>query len=335
MKSGPGSIVDTNVFQNRTNRTFDTILVAVQSLAGAVADFRSFIGRTDKRILYAVITVLSLFVGIFWIWITPTSYKAAAVLGTVEDNPSAHALGNGIGQVSQALGVNLSTSNLSQGFGPFQELLTSTYLVRLIDQKYHIADMLNLPRNNVSSGLIYDIKRAIKTMIGVPTLPPSRFEELLGVIHGDLEVTPNLQTQTLDVTFTAANPKLAERLLTIFINESDGVLKQRAALRAKMQVDYLTAQVSSVNGEILRQALYPSVVDDETKFLMASSNLPYSVQILDEPFAYSRPDWPRPLWQILVVMVIFQVFFFSVVGYRYLLPESSIFQKDASGTDKF
>lgn len=304
------------------------------SLVGTVTSAWLSIRQNNKRSLhvaaYIAVTAVSLFLGFFWVSITPVSYQARAVLGAVEGNGNRGTIG-GIGQISQALGVSLSANNLSQGFGRFQELLASAYLVRLVDEKYRVADMLSVPPDGaVSSSLRLRGTRAIKDMLGVPTAPLSRFEQLRNSIRGALGITPVLQTQTIEVTFNAVTPDLAKRLLSILIDEADGVLKQRAAARAGKEVGYLMRQLSTVNGQVLREALYPSVVEGETRLLMASSDLPYSVETLDEPFASSQPDWPRPTWQIGVVFVIFQVFYLAMRGYRYLLPEQSVFRDEKS-----
>jgi hypothetical protein len=290
-----------------------------------------FITQQNKKTLWAVVTAFSILLGLCWIAFTPTSYQASAVLGAVEDNNKGASVGGGIGAISQSLGIAISPNNLSQGFGRFQELLNSTYLVGLVDEKYHIADTLGLPHDGAPVG--FSFRNAIKSMLGMPTTPTPRFEQLLGVIHGALTITPELQTQTIEVTFTARTPKLAQRLLLIFITEADNVLKQRAKIRSSKEIDYLTNQLRTINGQVLREALYPSVVQSEENLLMSSNELPYSVEILDAPFASSKPDWPRPTWQLLVMVTIFQVLFFSMIGYKYLLPDNSIFEKDEPGAD--
>ena len=151
---------------------------------------------------------------------------------------------------------------------------------------------------------------------------------LYNAINNGLGVTPNLRTQTITLTFSASNPQLATRVLTILIKEADGILKQRAANRAQKEIKYISQQLRTIEGPYLREILYPSVITSESKLLMAKSDLPYSVQLLEQPFTSVKPNWPRPRYQVFVIVVIFQIIFFSIIGYKYLLPGNSIFRTD-------
>jgi uncharacterized protein involved in exopolysaccharide biosynthesis len=281
----------------------------------------------DKKILYALVTALSLFLGIFWVWMTPTSFTASAVLGAVQQNKGA---APGVGQISQALGLGLSLNNVSSDFGRFQELLTSKYLLQVADQKYHLADMLDIPEGAPPPTLRSAITGPIKALIGAPTVPPTRFEQLISKVQGNLEVTPQAQTETLEVAYSANSKVTAEKILNILLLEADNILKQRAAQRSKGEVDYLTRQLGTINSEGVRQSLYPSVVQSETVLLMSNSDMPFAAEILDRPFSPSLPAWPRPTWQIMIVFAAMQILFFAITGYRYLMPDRSLFQHDGS-----
>lgn len=297
-------------------------MAATDAIIGAQKHFR----KAKKKTFHIIVTAVSVVIGLVWVAITPASYQASAVLAPAGDD-NRPALG-GVGQLSAALGVSLNPNNLSGGFGHFQELLTSVNLARIVDKKYHVGDMLGIPRDNIQNGFASEIKVGIKRMLRIPSQPQPRSEILYNAISNGLGVTPNLQTQTITVTFSAKNPQLATRVLTILIKEADGILKQRAAYRAQKEIKYISEQLRTIGEPNLREILYPSVMTSESKLLMAKSDLPYSVQLLDEPFTSIKPNWPRPRWQVLVIVVIFQIIFFSIIGYKYLLPGNSIFRTD-------
>ena len=301
---------------NDRKRTMDdaqTVIVAKKWKAVAFGR----IGRKFKA--YAAVTALSVVVGVAWVAMTKVSYQASATLTAVDhDHGSGASLKSA---VSGTLGLAISSLNIAKNFGSFEVLLTSTRVVKLVEHKYHIADMLKIPPSGTANvGLLGHAVDGIKESLGIPVTPVPRFERLLDYVRANMSARPILETESIKVTFQARKPELAKKILTVFINETNAVLKKRAADRADTAIKFLQKEFSMSPPAGVSGALYERFLSDKFTLTMLGANLPYSVQILDPPFASVRPYWPRPVFQIAVIFVVFQVLYFSALGFRYIVP---------------
>jgi hypothetical protein len=238
----------------------------------------------------------------------------------------------GLGGLAALAGVGLDVSGGSAT--PFQiylDTLTSHTLAEHLSSDRRImttvfADEWNAPTGTWirPSGFVSGAVRGLKQLAGGSTQwrapDAARLQEYLsGKI--DVVVPGPKDAPITAISYLHKDPAFAGYLLTRLNGLTDSIVRKNAQERAKSYVDYLSRRLETSIIPEHRKAISDTLLTQEQSLMMASSALPFSASIVEEPTVTRSPVWPK-LSQVLTscMLVGFLLGAVLVLCDVYLLP---------------
>jgi uncharacterized protein involved in exopolysaccharide biosynthesis len=250
-------------------------------------------------------TLLAFAAGVLFLHMATPKYQAEMRI-TASGSPgsdSSRRLG-GLGGLAALAGVGLDGNGGSAT--PFQlylDTLKSRTLAENLSADRRIMATIFADEWNTSTrnwyrpkGFVASTVSGLKQLAGGSTQwrapDAARLQEYL---NGKIEVVaPGPKDAPItQISYLHKDPAFARYMLTRLNGLADSIVRKKAQERAKSYVDYLSRRLETTNIPEHRKAISDALLTQEQSLMMASSALPFSASMVQEPTVTLNPTWPK------------------------------------------
>lgn len=203
-------------------------------------------------------------------------------------------------------------------FTQFLELLKSREVaVKLAQQKDLMKALFPLEWSEdenkwrAPQGFSVRVKHLIKVVLGAKPAPWTRPDgaRLQTMLSTMIVIRESRDSPVTTVLVTMADSAVAVKLLASLTHEADEILRKRVVNRSGSYLDYLTKKLSEQQVQDYRQILLEIILQQESKRMLAESDLSYATDTVSGPVAMSSPTTPRP-----GLVLVLSCFFGLIIG---------------------
>tara|TARA_B110000014_G_scaffold149909_1_gene104551 strand:+ start:13242 stop:14150 length:909 start_codon:yes stop_codon:yes gene_type:complete len=272
-------------------------------------------------------TLVGLLLGIIYSTTLTPRFQVTAVIAPNElTNTNASPVG--VGQMVKTL----TGSSNPQGLDPLFDVIFTYPTAKILWEAGY---------DKIFFGDNYDPEKD-KFLIGEPTFSDIFSSWVLGYDLSILneELTPTDLKGTLDgyvllkiprgktrkalVYSLTSNPELAKKVIVDLLMAADQTLKDERIIYAESQINFIKSKLETVNEVEVRRSLIDSMKKQYLEIALASSDLPYSMRIVEPP--QSSPTFVSPNLQFIYYAFSFLGFVISII-FLYI---RSLLHKDSS-----
>lgn len=229
---------------------------------------------------------------VLYLRITPPVYSAQLVAATVAEKAATTSA------ASALLGLNKSGEPASP-LSRFNALLRSTVLAERLQQKHNLLSMLFPQGWNKDTQswtepdtMTQGILGAVRSFFGRPrwSAPNARsLAEYIGnVVNSSSGTPPGIVT----LSARHSNPEFAFNLVQWVYDEIEAILREEHTARLDRQVAFLSNELRQVTNVDHREVLSRLLLEQEKDRMLAKSNAPIALSVLDPASVNLRPVSP-------------------------------------------
>jgi uncharacterized protein involved in exopolysaccharide biosynthesis len=274
-------------------------------------DFRLVLEKLQQNWRTMVLCIaLAVVAGVVFMHTTTPKYQAemrVTASGSPGSDPSRR-LG-GLGGLAALAGVGLDTSGGATPFQLYLDALKSRELAEQLSSDQRIMTTVFADEWNAQNrtwvrphGFASDAMRSLKQLAGGSTQwrtpDASRLQEYLND-KIDVVVPGPKDAPITEISYLHKDPAFSGYLLTRLNRLADSIVRRKAQERAASYVDYLSQRLETTIVPEHRKAISDALLTQEQSLMMASSALPFSASIVEDPIVTPRPAWPK-LSQVLI-----------------------------------
>lgn len=223
-------------------------------------------------------------------------YEATAALAPATNSDTFSSSLQRLSGVASLAGIGLPRDGSASNFDQFLYLLFSPslgdWLVKhdgvlqtLFPERWDAASRTWVP----PSGFAGQVRASLATMMGEPSWTPPDAYSVAAAISAHLAVSKisrqssDSETSMVLLTYADTNPERAEHMLQLIIQDSNEILRRRAADRAFIQANYLRDKLSKVTVQEYRDTLQRLLVEQEQTLMLTTGSLPYAATPVSPP----------------------------------------------------
>ena len=141
--------------------------------------------------------------------------------------------------------------------------------------------------------------------------------QLKNLIKNSVEITK--EKDSILVSFTTSQPEIYKTLLEDLLKEADNILKRDELAYANSQLDYLSEKITSVTERDIRASLLDAIKQQHLSIAFLSNDLPYSLNIIEDPYRSQNPTSPNLTFVYLLFLFIGFAARFIFIIYKRLI----------------
>ena len=284
----------------------------------------------NKKILIGFLTSIAAILSIIYALSVPNIYTSHSLLAPSTPEDSLTSKLGGLSSFGGLAGIDLTASG-SKSMEAIERIKSfeffSTYLLPNIKLQNIMAVKEWIPEVDT---LIYDEKLYNKNTgkwVRTPSYPkkiiPSAQESFLH-FKNSLSISENMNTSFITISIEHQSPIIAQKWVTLIINQVNENMRQNDQLKAEKSLDYLSEISQSTKIQSIRDAI-SNLLEDQMKTLMlSSSNDAYVFEIIDSPIVSELKSKPsRGLIVILGSMLGGMLSLLSILIHHYIKPQSN------------
>ncbi len=126
--------------------------------------------------------------------------------------------------------------------------------------------------------------------------------QLKNLIKNSIKITK--EKDSLLISFTTTEPQIYKTLLEDLLREADNLLKREELAYANSQLDYLSKKVISITEKDIRRSLLDAIKQQHLSIAFLSNDLPYSLNIIEDPYISQNPTSPNLIFIYIIFMFI-------------------------------
>lgn len=269
--------------------------------------------------LIAILTTLSVLIGILYSLSLPNIYRAQTLLAPAEENNGGglSAMAGQFGGLATLAGVNLGKGNIDKASMAL-EILKSRVFINQFITKRKIQPELLAAKSWSKGGLaynedIYDEKsntwtdRITKNSNDQPT-----DWDLYNAFKSILIITQDKTTGLVSVSIDHVSPILSKEWLEALITDLNQHVRERDIEEAQSSVDFLLAQINKTPVADMQSMFYQLVEKQYQTILLANVREEYMFKVLDPAVIPQERNSPKR-FLIVVFSFIFGIFFSSFI----------------------
>ncbi|HEU0162383.1 MAG TPA: hypothetical protein VFQ69_08275 [Rhizomicrobium sp.] len=241
---------------------------------------------------------------------TPATYRVQMlVLPAPSDQTQSGSTGSG------ALGALLGIGPGAQSGGSYiryQRLMGSPAVAERLQQKYRLLQYIFSDRwdeeretwrpapatlRGILLGWLFDLAH-------VPMSPPPDTTMLADYIAAQVQILPSQTTDVVNVSMTSRNVAFAKRIMLLAHEQTNAVLRDQVARRARQQVDYLQAKLAQTSVADYRATLLALLSAQEKTLMLTQTDASFAAEIVSPPTASATPVSPRPILSMAVAVLV-------------------------------
>ena len=294
-----------------TDHTLDTTAAPVrlnEEILNSQFDFRALLRQLRRDwLVIALFAVVGVYMGVLYLRDAKYSYPVRMELTTIQTTQSetpAGTLSSLGGLVGLAGGMPSSPSELD--FRLFSDSIYTRDIADLMAKNRDImttifATQWDPATQSWHAPPVTDFQQRIldlRAFLGLA--PPAAWHppdglNLLNFIRDTVSIqTDPRKPYLVALVMTYPDADFSIKFLNLLWRTADNYLRQRALLRAREDIAYLSGQLARVTVAEHRAALTAALSEEEKFAMTASSNAPFSAEIFEKPWASSLPASPVP-----------------------------------------
>lgn len=262
--------------------------------------------RNIHLFILILVPIFSLFLYIYYS--TPMIYSASAVIGPPRQSPTDYFMSsnsNSISSGSIARKILGGSSNNSDDFNEYLQLLTSTKLANVLIQKDHILQILYYEKWDENKHSWKKGNRnyiaIIKEKIGVPTKETPDVDDVVSFLERSLSVEPSTTNKKSKasslisgssyqtVTLKYKNHDTAVYLLNLILAEADNIIRGDLHDNVCSRLRYLNKLTADEVLTDKREALISVISGQEQLKMMLEVDPRFAISLIIPPYASLMP----------------------------------------------
>ncbi len=267
-----------------------------------------------NRMIFAVVTTISLLLAVLYIFVTPPIYRSEALLSPVSVNESSSQLLNQLGSAAGILGVNVSSGSNQKIVNAIATLKSRVFLLEFIEKYSLSAELLASKWDETTNTSEYDEKKFDGVNKVWLVEPPSIWDSLK-ILNSILKVSEDPGNGLITVSIEWQNPVQAKQWVNLLISDINSLIKKRDLNEAQTSIEYLQRQLNRTQLVEMQQVLY-QIIESQTRIVMlADVNDEYVFQVIDPAIQQLSSVWPN---KQLLLFVGFLIGIFSSITIIFL-----------------
>lgn len=202
-------------------------------------------------------------------------------------------VGQALGQLGSALGVNIQNQQTNPNFERLQAVVGSISLATELQRKYGLMQVIfagSWDKNTQSwirpTGDEFERRERMRAFFNLPAWRPPDIEALATYLGGAIDFTRKQSPSTLvDVTLQHADSQFALQLLDLVYREADNLLRTQDLAEVRSRRQYIEGQLAAATNLDARQALISLLASEQRRAMLLESDLPYAARIIQPPYA--------------------------------------------------
>tara|TARA_B110000444_G_C18813128_1_gene583699 strand:- start:51 stop:995 length:945 start_codon:yes stop_codon:yes gene_type:complete len=270
---------------------------------------------TYQKIIFIVTSFFAV-AALVYALLLPNIYMSSAILEASKSGASTQntgqSTGGGLGGFGGMLGVSLGSNN-DEAQLAIATIKSRDFFKRLIEK-----DSLFLPKiiavqnyNKRDNFIEFDSSMYDQKENKWKIAPPSHiasFKHYLKI----LTIQLNKKTGYVEIGVSHESPQAAKDILSMIIQETNSILKEQDSLEAQASLDYLYAQLGSVNQKAVVNSISSLITQQLRKLTLVSVKTHYLLEPIDAPFVPESKVSPKRAQ--ICILITFLGFILSVVG---------------------
>jgi hypothetical protein len=263
--------------------------------------------------------------------LSAANYTAVAALAPVDNNSTgAGKLGQFSGLAGLA-GVSLGDSSGPSNFDRFTYLLTSPELAEWEIKHRDVISTLYPDWDDKAHdwrapsdfwGRIASMVREKKS--------PDQFD-IAKILDAHITITRVSTSDALRVLnainlvhYTDKNPAVSNKMLRYVVEDANEIIRERAQVRARMQSNFLSNELNTVQNREYRDTLMRLYSEQEQTLMLAGSNLPYAAELLSGSYTPADRDPKKTAITVVIggMVGLCFAYFVAIVVFNLRRPSS-------------
>ena len=150
-------------------------------------------------------------------------------------------------------------------------------------------------------------RRSLRALLGFPANAweapgPARLQQFL--MQRVVAIQDPRKPYLVKIIFNSEDPAFGISFLDLLNKAADNHLRQKALLRVRENIDYLSNKLGTVTIAEHRFAISQALSDQERFSMSASSVAPFAADVFDQPSVISTPAEPQPRKVLLTAALI-------------------------------
>ncbi len=269
-------------------------------LDALLAGWRTIAAFIAVAILYTLMTLAT----------TPATYRVQMMVLPAPSD-TAQQSSSGSGALTALLGIAGGAQSGSD-YIRYQRLMGSPAVAQRLQNKYNLlqyvfSDRWDEKRKQwrparatlriILLGWLFDISH-------VPVSPPPDATALADFITAQIQILPSQTTDVVNVSMTSRNADFAKRIMLLAHEQTNALLRDQVAARARQQVAYLQGKLAQTSVADYRATLLALLSAQEKNLMLTQTDASFAAEIVSPPIASPVPVSPRPVLSMAVAVLV-------------------------------
>lgn len=266
--------------------------------------------KRHKRIV-ALTPIVFLVLSIAYLHIAQQKYSVVLKVAPIDS--SNVSVPGGLGNLASFAGLSIPSAQESNSFELYLEGIKSRQAAtaiaanQVLMQKLFVEEWDNTePAWREPSGILRTLQSLAKAMFGFYDAPwqPPNGTRVAEYLENELRVLRDTSSPIVTISIDHRDPDLGREILIALHQSVDSALRQKELERTSSYINYLKVQTEGVAVTEYRQALNDIIIEQEKRRMVASSDLAFAAEPLEEPAISPKPTSPRPALVIILSLML-------------------------------
>jgi len=280
----------------------------------------------NKLLISVVILIFAISSVVFAVRL-PNLYRSEATLIASGDSSSGmSSLAGGLGGLASLAGVSLGGAGGKDNALLAMELLKSrSFLSAFVDKYDLLVPLIAVDGVNEDGTLhinekLYDLneKKWIRSVVAPKPVIPSA-EDIYGRFKKILSVGKDSKTGVLSISLEFYKPEIAQKWLTLLIDELNLTLKEKDMHEATKSIKYLNQIIETTTNSAMKQAFYQIIEEQMKTLLLTKIRDEYVFESIDPANFPENKSAPKRALICIVVTIAGFVFALMFVLIRHFV----------------
>jgi uncharacterized protein involved in exopolysaccharide biosynthesis len=154
------------------------------------------------------------------------------------------------------------------------------------------------------SGIVTGARELINRIFGLPGWTQPFAEPVMEMLRDRLRIVSNDSGRFHTISFRHRDPKVARGVVEFALKAADGLLRERDRRTVDENVVFLRERLKNEQLVDVREVLSQQLGEQFVRGAMLANSAPYAYDILQSPVVSSRPVSPRPLFSMVLAVLV-------------------------------
>jgi uncharacterized protein involved in exopolysaccharide biosynthesis len=154
------------------------------------------------------------------------------------------------------------------------------------------------------SGIVAGARELLNRTFGLPGWTQPLAEPVMDMLRDRLRIISNDSGRFHSISFRHRDPQVARGVVELSLKAADGLLRERDRRTVDENVLFLRERLKNEQLVDVRDVLSQQLGEQFVRGAMLANSAPYAYDILQSPVVSSRPVSPRPLFSIVLAVLV-------------------------------